>query len=128
VELVCADWAEWKPSATRFDLVATHFFLDCFPPDELATLIAKVGSLTTAGSCWVLTDFCEPPSGWRRMRARLVLGLAYTFFRWTTGLRARRITSPHALLEGAGFTLRNRQLFSQGLLHADLWRKEPNAS
>ena len=123
LRFVCTDWADWCPDSGSFDLVVTHFFLDCFPDDELARLIAKISALMLPNASWVLSDFRVPEGGWRRVRARLVLGLAYTFFRITTGLNTRRLPSVAPLLESAGFELREQQLFNYDLLHAQVWQR-----
>jgi len=111
-------------SHEQFDLVATHFFLDCFRRDELERLVAKAGEATTPNACWLLTDFQVPPRGWQRWRARAVLALMYAFFRAVTGLSAARLTPADEFLEAAGFRLVERRLANFGLVHADLWRRD----
>jgi ubiquinone/menaquinone biosynthesis C-methylase UbiE len=106
-----------------FDLVTTHFFLDCFPPEQLATVIAGLASVATADACWLVSDFHLPGSGPARIRARLILWLMYRFFRLATRLPARRLATPDALLESHGFRRDARHLAEWGLLRADLWRR-----
>ena len=122
VRFVCADWADWSGEGGPFDLVATHFVLDCFRADQLAELVPKVGASVSSSAIWVLSDFREPARGWQRIRARIVLKLAYLFFRSATGLSASQLTPPDPFLEADGFQLVQRRLFHHGLLHADLWR------
>jgi len=122
---VCTDWRDWDGAGGPFDLVATHFFLDCFNANELAVLVAKVKAWAGESALWVVSDFCEPAGGWRRFRARLVLRLAYLFFRWTTGLSASSLVCPDPLLANTGLALIERRFFNYGLLHADLWRAVP---
>jgi ubiquinone/menaquinone biosynthesis C-methylase UbiE len=105
----------------QFDLVVTHFFLDCFRREELEALVAKVASVSTPDARWLLADFREPERGWRRWRARLVLAVMYGFFRVVTGLSASRLTQPDGFLEAAGFRLAGRRLANFGLAHSDLW-------
>jgi SAM-dependent methyltransferase len=57
------DALEWQPPRRVFDLVVTHFFLDCFRCDELGNLIAKVAARATDDARWLLADF--PPAGQR---------------------------------------------------------------
>jgi ubiquinone/menaquinone biosynthesis C-methylase UbiE len=122
VRYACTDWEDWRGEGGPFDLVATHFFLDCFQAAELGELIAKVASLTAPGATWVLSDFRVPTGGWQRLRARLVLKIAYLFFRWATGLSASHLTPAGPFLVAADFCLVQRRLYNHGLLHADLWR------
>lgn len=105
----------------QFDLIVTHFFLDCFRPEELAALVSMIGGSATADARWLLADFCEPETGWRRWRGRAVLTLMYGFFRVATGLSASRLTPPDGFLEAAGFRLAARRLANFGLAHSDLW-------
>ena len=118
-----SDALSWQPPRAVFDLVVTHFFLDCFPHDALAALVAKVAASTQANARWLLADFQMPPRGWRRWRARVVLAVMYRFFRWTTGLSASALTSPDQFLMDAGFELRHRRSVNFGLAHSDLWHR-----
>ena len=115
------DALTWQPPLGAFDLVVTHFFLDCFQRDELEGLIAKVAASATDDARWLLADFREPENGWQRWRARAVLALMYGFFRFATGLSASRLTPSDDFLRGAGFRLAERRLANFGLAHSDLW-------
>ena len=118
-----ADLREWRPHGVGYDLVVTNFFLDCFNADELAGVITNISAAASPRGRWLLADFSVPPSGWRRVRARAVLALAYGYFRLTTGISARHITAPDGLLGAEGFALKRRAWFNHGLLHADLWAR-----
>ncbi len=115
------DVLTWEPPSGTFDLIVTHFFLDCFRPNELERLVAKVAASATDQARWLLADFRLPESGWRRCRARMVLALMYAFFRCTTELSAARLTRPDDFLEAARFRLAGRRLANFGLVHSDLW-------
>jgi len=119
------DALTWRSSHSAFDLVVTNFFLDCFRPEELAPLIAKVSASATADARWLLADFREPERGWRRWRGRVVLALLYAFFRATTGLSASRLTPPEGFLQASGFQLIARRVTNFGLVHSDLWCRNP---
>jgi SAM-dependent methyltransferase len=108
----------------KFDLIGTHFFLDCFRQDELASLVKKIARRAAPQAKWLLADFRVPPSGWRRWRARAVLALLYAFFRAVTGLSASRLTPADEFLKAAGFRLAGRRLANFGLVHADLWVRD----
>ena len=120
---IVADLRDGPPAEGMFDLVVTNFFLDCFAPDELARVIHNLGAAAAPTATWLLSDFTTPRAGWRRLRARMVLALAYGVFRAATGISARRITSPDEGLRAAGFTLGGRDEFNHGLLRADVWRR-----
>jgi ubiquinone/menaquinone biosynthesis C-methylase UbiE len=112
----------WRP-AEQFDALATHFFLDCFPPEQLAAVVATLAAAAAPDARWIVSDFAVPARGWRRARARAVHALMYVFFRVVTRLPARRWTNPDLLLEGAGFQLVGRRTSEWGLLQADLWQR-----
>ncbi len=120
-----ADALEWSPDGESFDLIASHFFLDCFQPFDLERLIRKLGTGAADNARWLLADFRVPDRGWRRSRAIAVHRLMYTFFRVVTGLSASRLTPPDPFLESAGFRLGGRMHFNFGLLHSDCWHKAP---
>lgn len=117
---------EWTPPAGRYDLIATHFFLDCFPPETLADVVAKLASAMAPGGKWLISDFALPARGWRRWRAKWILATAYAFFRRVTGLAAAHLTSPDELLVRAGLELKCRRTIEWGLLHTDLWMRSQN--
>lgn len=123
VEFRQADLRARWPEPGDFDLIITHFFLDCFNPDELTMVIANLAGAATSRAAWLITDFQVPPRGWRRIRARLILCLAYRFFRLATDISARAITPPDSRLVATGFNLRRRELLNFDLLHADLWAR-----
>ncbi len=126
VEFLAVDALTWNPCVRGFDLIVTHFFLDCFGPVELESLIGKLGDSATDDARWLLGDFCIPKRGWRRFRALAIHATMYAFFRAATGLSARRLTPPDDFLRNAGFQLVERRLFSLGLIHSDQWvRRAP---
>ncbi|HEX3986622.1 MAG TPA: class I SAM-dependent methyltransferase [Acidobacteriaceae bacterium] len=120
---ICTDARSFTPSAYGYDLVATHFFLDCLTEAETEALIGRILPHLTPDARWVVSEF-QVPSGSRTKAAfarALIAGL-YTAFRWLTGLRTRRIPPWRALLERSGFTCAASQSFLGGLLVTDLWR------
>ena len=117
------DALDWTPPVEKYDLVVTHFFLDCFRPDQLQDLVPRLAASTTPGALWLVADFRVPERGWTRWRAQLLLTLLYAFFKLTTALSASRLTPPEPLLTKAGFRLVDRRLASFGFAHADLWQR-----
>ena len=107
----------------RFDLVATHFFLDCFDRDELERVIGKVARFVRSGGRWIIADFQVPPGGWRKHRARMVLGLAYAFFRRAVKLRATELIYPGPYLARQGLRKLSKREFNFDLLYSELWKK-----
>ncbi len=121
VQFVHSDALQCEPPRRAFDLVVTHFFLDCFRPEQLKLLVAKLAGACLPNAAWLLADFCLPEKGWRRHRASLIHWLMYRFFRLATGLPARVLTPPDPFLLAHNFVLKERVLSDWDLLHSDFW-------
>lgn len=124
IEFVHADVSGWQAPLEKFDLLVTHFFLDCFRADQLAQMVPRLAAAAAPGAHWLLADFHEPTAGIAKWRARGILRAMYFFFQRVTGLPASRLTPPDAFLQQSGFVLRERTLSEWGLLHSDLWQLE----
>jgi SAM-dependent methyltransferase len=118
-----SDIFETPLQQNHFDLIVTNFFLDCFPPDQLAPVVTKLAAAASSEATWLLADFCEAPGGLKKARSKLILSSMYLFFRFATKLPAHRLINPDELLRNNGFELINRRRFEWDLLHADLWRR-----
>ena len=125
VQFLQADILEWSPPCAAFDLIVTHFFLDCFRADQLADIVPRIAAAAQPGVSWLLADFEAAPSGWRRLRTQAILSLMYVFFRFVTRLPARELTPPGPFLLKAGFKLHRRIEAEWGLLKSEWWRKRP---
>jgi hypothetical protein len=128
VEFVQADLLTWNPPSEAFDLIVTHFFLDCFPEDQLAVVVSRLAAGARPDAHWLLADFQVAPSGAARWRSRCILAMLYAFFRLVTGLPASRLVCPEAALERAGFRRHRRREMEWRLLTSEWWqRSEGNA-
>ena len=123
LEFVQARLPEWKPPSQTFDAIVTHFFLDCFPPDELRTVIEVLAAAARYNATWLWADFAIPPRGLARHRARAIHALMYAFFRRATRLRARRLTDPRPFLSAVGFNPVGRRSSEWGLLQSEHWSR-----
>jgi ubiquinone/menaquinone biosynthesis C-methylase UbiE len=108
--------------ANHYDLIVTHFVLDCFAGDALREVVEQLADAANSRASWLLADFTEPAGGWRRWHARLWLGAMYLFFRLTSNLQTRRLDDPSALLCAAGFDCVRRNDWRFGLIKSELWR------
>jgi ubiquinone/menaquinone biosynthesis C-methylase UbiE len=108
------------PSET-YDLIATHFFLDCFSREELHSVVTKLRKAAAPGAQWVVSEFRQPPTGLRNVHAKLWLKTMYLFFRLATGLRTNRLTDHRPLLCRAGFVLMRESGSMLGLIASELW-------
>jgi ubiquinone/menaquinone biosynthesis C-methylase UbiE len=123
-----ADVFDWQPPSRKFELIVTNFFLDCFTPAQIEVVVQKLASAAEEKCDWLLADFCEPASGWRKWRAHCILASMYLFFRFATKLPATHLAPPDDAVQKNGFVLANRVSYDWGLLHADVWRRRSSQS
>lgn len=123
LDFIHADVLDWTPVEAEFDLIVTHFFLDCFPPSQLEGVVRRLARAATPEARWWVADFQVPAAGPARWRAQLIHKAMYTFFRLATRLPARQLTAPDKFLQQEGFALQRRVLSEWGLLRADEWER-----
>ncbi len=123
IEFIHADATRWQAPPGKFDLLVTHFFLDCFRADQLAKLVPRLAAAAGPDARWLLADFREPAAGVAKWRAHGILQAMYFFFQRAARLPASRLTVPDAFLQRSGFILRERRLSEWGVLHSDLWQR-----
>ena len=125
VTWVQADLATYVPHQ-RYDLVVTHFVLDCLDGATLPVLVARLAGALEPGGRWLLADFRVPKGRLRSLRAHFWLFMMYAFFRLVAGLRVRALVDPTPSLETSGLV---RQCFVEtdaGFLGSAVWR-QPSA-
>jgi SAM-dependent methyltransferase len=130
VRTIVADIREWKPeSGSEYDLVVSHFFLDCLTTEEVEALAGSVKLSLTERARWVVSDFAVPEGFAGRLAGRVLVGFLYRAFGLLTGLRVRQLPDHAAALERAGFVLEKRKELLLGLLFSEVWRsRSGNAS
>lgn len=125
VRTVVADARNWKPSTEEsFDLVYTHFFLDCLTDEEVGRLARQVAARLAPGAMWVVSEFAVPSSGPGRVIGRSLVAFLYRAFGLLTGLAVRRLPDHHAALTGAGFSLHARRGWLLGVLVSEWWTRQ----
>jgi len=110
------------PPSTQYDLVVTHFFLDCFTQVEVTALAQAMASHLRPGALWLLSDF-RIPSGPMRWAARILVRSLYLAFRTLTGLRTTQLPDHASTLRAAGFTQSAQHLSFFRILTTELWTK-----
>ncbi len=111
----------------QYDLIVTHFFLDCFTAAELQVLLARISQHCSPGAKWIVSEFSLPDSGLRRVAAAALIRIMYFFFRITTGLKVNRLPEYAPVLKDNGFRIIHRCSTAGGLLVSELWEYAPPA-
>jgi ubiquinone/menaquinone biosynthesis C-methylase UbiE len=106
-----------------YDLVATHFFLDCFSQQECEELVAKVAEHCAPDARWLLSEFQIPDRGLARLAAGALVRLMYFFFRVVTGLATTQLPDYRAALRRNGFQIAQSRRLLGGLVFAEMWQK-----
>jgi SAM-dependent methyltransferase len=104
-----------------YDLVVTHFFLDCLTQSDLEALIARITPALTPNALWLVSDFRIPP-GRMRLPAHILVRSLYLGFRMMTGLRTVRLPDHATPLARAGLTRIDHRDSLAGLLITELWQ------
>jgi hypothetical protein len=126
VRLIHADALECKPAGfpeAPFDLVVSHFFLDCFHESELHSLVCRVNEAVDEGATWIVSDFAIPQRPVVRQLGTVIVRGLYLAFGLLTGLRTRRLPDHGRVMREAGWTLENRRELLLGLLVSERWRR-----
>jgi ubiquinone/menaquinone biosynthesis C-methylase UbiE len=111
----------WHPEGTPYDLVVTHFFLDCLSSAEIEALSATVSTALTPSAKWLISEFAIPPGLYGRLFARpLVRGLYWAFGK-LTGLKINELPDHRAALRRSGLGLVAQRNLLGGLLVSELW-------
>ena len=124
-----ADARLWKPTRQPYDLVVTHFFLDCLTTEEVRAMARTVRASVCDDAVWVVSEFAIPEGRYGRIVARPLIATLYRAFGWLTGLAVRTLPEYADALGDAGFRLENRRTWLGGLLTSEIWspkrRNEP---
>jgi SAM-dependent methyltransferase len=126
IKLQHGDIRTAAPPGDCYDLIATHFFFDIFPTNELKCVIDRVAGWTARDALWIVSEFDLPNSGWKRAKAQLWLRTMYAFFRLTTNLRNQQLPCWRPLLREAGFIKQKQVRFNDGFIVSELWRRAPD--
>lgn len=123
VRLIHDDILRWMPNSS-YNLIVTHFVLDCFDETQLEPLVRKLADAAEPNATWLLADFRIPNSGaFRVLGAKVWIRVMYLFFRIAAGLRTSQLVDPSPYLLAARFSLTNGELTRCGMIKSQVWRK-----
>jgi len=114
----CDDALTCPLPQAEYDLIVTHFFLDCFDEKCLELLAARIARAAAPRARWIISEFRR--SGW-------LVRCLYLFFGLSTGLRTRRLVDHHPVLTRHGFRLVRSETAWSGLLTSELWARDNSA-
>jgi ubiquinone/menaquinone biosynthesis C-methylase UbiE len=126
VRLVQADALEYEAAElpeTPFDLIVTHFFLDCFDEAEMASLLSRINAAAEENALWVVSEFAIPQRNPARLVGVLIVRGLYLAFGLLTGLRTRRLPDYGRVMQEGGWMLEDREELLLGLLVSESWRR-----
>jgi SAM-dependent methyltransferase len=112
------------PLNPPYDLIVTHFFLDCLTQPDLQALITRIAPTLSPGALWLISDF-QIPSGLIHLPAKILVRALYLAFRILTGLRTTQLPDHPTPLQQAGFTRIAHRHRLAGLLVTELWQFNP---
>ncbi|HUB51135.1 MAG TPA: class I SAM-dependent methyltransferase [Terracidiphilus sp.] len=115
------DARAWTPNHdAHYDLVVTHFFLDCLTTAEIESLAQRIAAVSAPGALWVISEFAIPESWFGRFIARPLIAALYCAFGLLTGLHICNLPDHHTALAAAGFRPVARRTRLSGLLESEL--------
>jgi ubiquinone/menaquinone biosynthesis C-methylase UbiE len=120
-----ADARQWEPPRNRFDLIVSHFFLDCFDEEEIAGIVSRVNAVAADDAVWVVSEFAIPGGPFSGRAGRLIVGALYLAFGWMTGLTVRQLPNYAGVLRRAGWQRDDRRQLLRGLVVSEVWRRTP---
>jgi ubiquinone/menaquinone biosynthesis C-methylase UbiE len=123
VRFIEGDVRDLELPAHAYDLIVTHFFLDCFEGVELCEVVQKLAGAARAEAVWLLADFRFPSRGWRRWHAKMWIDAMYLFFRLTSDLTTRHLEEPTPFLRAAGFSCIRNTVARFGMIQSAIWRR-----
>ncbi|MBT9331012.1 class I SAM-dependent methyltransferase [Paracidobacterium acidisoli] len=120
-----ADVRDFSPpesfTATGYDLVVTHFFLDCLTHLDLSRLTATLRPHLVPGARWLVSEFQVPEGGIVEPLSRFLVRSLYRAFGILTGLEVRELPAWDMLLERSGFSRFDERSWLGGLLTSEIW-------
>jgi cyclopropane fatty-acyl-phospholipid synthase-like methyltransferase len=119
-----ADLRTWSPGpAAGYDLIVSHFFLDCLTSREVDDLAQRLAGSAAPGTLWVVSDFAVPRTPFGALVAKPLVSGLYLAFRWLTGLQIRALPDHAQSLTAAGWLMRSERPWLNGLLVSQLWQR-----
>ncbi|HEX4169352.1 MAG TPA: class I SAM-dependent methyltransferase [Bryobacteraceae bacterium] len=108
-----------------YDLIATHFFLDCFNESELVQLTDRLAHHAAPRALWIISEFRKPTVFFEAIHAKVWLKIMYTFFRLVAKLEVEDLPDHRGILTANRFTLIDQHLSFLSFVGSELWQFGP---
>jgi trans-aconitate methyltransferase len=118
-----ADLRRWSPGDGGYDLIVSHFFLDCLTDDEVAALLERLRPYLAEKTVWLVSEFAVAKRSWQGAPSRLLIRGLYLAFSWMTGLRVQHLPDYGTALERHGFVRCQHASYLGGLLVSEVWER-----
>lgn len=115
-----ANALEWNAIGS-YDLIVSHFFLDCFFPFQLEQLFDRLLPHAAPGAKWIISEFAIPRNRLTAPVARGIVGILYRAFGRVTGLPVRALPDYATSLLRRGLILTREHHYLSGLLCSQVW-------
>lgn len=117
-----SDARAFRPVRRAYDLVVTHFFLDCLTTAEVESLAMRLRGHVGTDAVWVISEFAVPHGWYGRAIALPIISFLYRAFGWLTGLQIRHLPNHRLALSQAGWSRGQERKLLGGLLVSETWR------
>lgn len=116
----CTDVRDFAPGEGGYDLVVTHFFLDCLSENEIAQLMNRLRPHLAPHCRWLVSDFAIPAKGVAKLFGTAVVSALYLGFWLLTNLQIRRLPLLSSVWHASGFESKGKQEFLGGLIYSEI--------
>jgi ubiquinone/menaquinone biosynthesis C-methylase UbiE len=121
IRILDADALAQPLAEHHYCAVFTHFFLDCFSEQQLASFLPSLRRAMCPGAIWIISEFQLPAAGLKRWHALVWLNAMYAFFQIATELRTTHLPNYAPLLAAEGWCLSNGMTSMADLVSSELW-------
>jgi len=126
VRIHIADARTFRPPRSDYDLIATHFFLDCLTDAEVRNLAYRLRNHVGPDAAWVISEFAIPSNLYGQAIARPLISALYRAFGLLTNLGIRQLPNYRLALSQSGWSLVHRRRWLAGLLGSELCSSDRN--
>lgn len=104
----------------EYDLICTHYFLDCFEEVELSGIMKKFKKLLSKEGVWHFTDFYLDSSS--SIFRKCFVAFLYRFFKVFCGLKVKKLPNFKLLFLENGLQVEEEKYFFKCLLRTAIYR------